>query len=155
MTIYRSEEEKQRLKDAYTVAVQQLGVEVEERYVETRHGRTHILSAGPTTGPPVVVFHGGNATNPMTVDWYSGLAEEHRLITPDSIGQPGYSAETRPDPQGEGYGERVVDVLDACDIRAAPMIGTSYGSGIVLRTAAVAPEYGDSIISQLRTVPRF
>ena len=80
-----------------------------------------------------------NATNPLTLAWYSGLADEFRLIAPDTIGHPGKSAETRLDPQEEEYGEWVVDLLDAFALQSAPMIGTSYGAGIMLRTAAVAP----------------
>lgn len=140
MSIYRSATGRQLLEEAYTDAIQQLGVEVDAQYIETRHGETHVLSAGPVSGTPVIVFHGGNATNPMTLGWYAGLADEYRLLAPDIIGQPGYSAETRVDPSGDGYGEWVVDLLDTLDIQAAPMIGTSYGSGIIIRTAAVAPE---------------
>lgn len=140
MSIYRSSSGRRALAEAYSAAVEQLGIEVDERYVETRHGETHVILAGPPNGEPVVGFHGGNATNPMTLAWYTGLTEEYRLIAPDTIGQPGYSAETRVDPQGDDFGEWVVDLLDAFEIQAAPMIGTSYGSGIILRTAAVAPE---------------
>ncbi|ELZ00838.1 alpha/beta hydrolase [Natrialba asiatica DSM 12278] len=124
----------------YDAAADRLGVDIDERRVETRHGSTHLLVAGPPDGPPVIVFHGSNATNPMTLAWYTGLADDYRLIAPDTIGQPGKSAETRVDPNGSGYGEWTVDILDALDIASASMIGTSYGAGIVLRTAAVAPE---------------
>lgn len=140
MSIYRSSAGRKSLENVYTAAIEKLDVEVDERYVETRHGETHVLLGGPENGEPVVVFHGGNATNPLTLDWYSGLAEEYRLIAPDTIGQPGYSAETRVDPSGNGYGEWVVDLLDTFEIQAAPMIGTSYGGGIILRVAALAPE---------------
>lgn len=140
MSIYRSPTGRQALEEVYIDAVEQLEIEVDERYVETRYGETHLLLAGSTSGEPVVIFHGGNATNPMTLGWYTGLAEEYRLIAPDTIGQPGYSAETRVDPRGDGYGEWVVDLLDTFEIRTASMIGTSYGGGIILRTAAVAPE---------------
>lgn len=131
---------RRALEDVYTDAVERLRIDVEERYVETRHGETHLLVAGPAKGEPVVVFHGGNATNPMTLAWYAGLAGEYRLIAPDTIGQPGYSAETRVNPRGDGYGEWVLDLLDTFGIHAASMIGTSYGAGIILRTAAVVPE---------------
>ncbi|WP_123538802.1 alpha/beta fold hydrolase [Halosimplex salinum] len=144
MGIYRSSTGRDVLRAAYARAVERLGVDVEERYVETRHGETHVLLAGPQDGPPLVVFHGGNATNPMTLGWYAGLADEYRLIAPDTIGQPGHSAETRVDPDGDGYGEWVVDLLDAFTLESAPMVGTSYGGGIVLRTAAVAPDRIDS-----------
>ena len=144
MSIYRSSTGRQTLEEVYTAAVEELEVEVDERFVETRHGETHVLLAGPENGTPIFVFHGGNTTNPLTLAWYSNLAEEYRLIAPDTIGQPGYSAETRVDPRGDGYGKWVVDLLDAFDVQSAPMIGTSYGGGIILRTAALSPEKIDS-----------
>jgi len=140
MTIYRSSIGKQALESIYTDAVEKLDVEVDEQYVKTRYGKTHLLLAGPENGDPIILFHGGNATNPMTLAWYAGLAKEYRLIAPDTIGQPGYSAETRVNPRGDGYGEWVTDILDAFEIQSAPMIGTSYGSGIILRTATVSPK---------------
>lgn len=140
MSIYRSSIGSQTLEKVYTDAVGKLKVNVDERYVATRHGETHVLLAGPENGEPVFVFHGGNATNPMTLGWYAGLAEEYRLVAPDTIGQPGYSAETRVDPKGDSYGEWVVDILDTFETEAASLVGTSYGSGIILRAAAIAPE---------------
>ncbi|ELZ26495.1 alpha/beta hydrolase [Halogeometricum pallidum JCM 14848] len=138
MSIYRSEAGRRALESAYEDAVARL--DVDRRRVEARHGSTHVLLAGPEDGRPAFAFHGGNATNPMTLSWYAGLAEQYRLIAPDTIGQPGLSAEVRVPPRGDGYGEWVVDLLDAFDVRSAPMVGTSYGAGIVLRTATHAPD---------------
>lgn len=140
MSTYRSETGRERLHECYDRALDRLDVAIEERTVETRHGDTHVLLAGPSGAPPIFCFHGGNATNPMTLAWYTDLAQDYRLIAPDTIGQPGYSAETRVNPVGDGYGEWVVDLLEAFECDAAPMIGTSYGAGIVLRTAALVPE---------------
>lgn len=140
MSIYRSTAGKRALEAVYADAVDRLGLDVEDRRIDTRHGETHVLEAGAEGGPPILVFQGGNATNPMTLAWYAGLADNYRLIAPDTIGQPGHSAETRVDPRGDGYGEWVVDLLDGLGIDSAPMIGTSYGAGIVLRTAAFAPD---------------
>ncbi|MFC6763850.1 alpha/beta fold hydrolase [Natrinema soli] len=140
MTIYRSEEGKRELEHWYDIAVDHLEISVDETHIETRYGSTHVLLAGPADGPPIFVFHGGNATNPMTLAWYIDLADEYRLIAPDTVGHPGKSAETRLDPEGDEYGKWVVDVLDAFDVDAAPMIGTSYGAGIIVRTGAYAPD---------------
>ena len=140
MSIYRSSTGRRALEAVYAAAVEDLAVDVDERLVDTRHGETHVLLAGPADGEPVVVFHGGNATNPLTLSWYTDLADAYRLIAPDTVGQPGHSAETRVDPSGDGYAEWVVDLLDAFDLHRVPTIGTSYGAGIVLRTAAVAPD---------------
>ncbi|MFB6201507.1 MAG: alpha/beta fold hydrolase [Halorhabdus sp.] len=140
MSIYGSQEGKQSLEEAYDTAVNRLEVSIAEREIDTRHGATHVLTAGADSGQPIIVLHGGNSTNPLTLSWFTDLTEEYRLIAPDIIGQPGYSAETRVDPRGDGYGEWVVDILDALDIQTGSMVGTSYGSGVILRTAALAPE---------------
>ena len=165
MSIYRSAAGKRAIERVYESGITALPFDVDSQYVDTRHGRTHVLLAGPADGRPVVVFHGGNSTNPLSLAWYADLADEYRIVAPDTIGQPGLSAETRVDPRGDGYGEWVVDLLDAVDLGSGeressvkrsiengsvesgstgldsvPMIGTSYGSGIVLRTAAYAPE---------------
>ncbi|ESP88840.1 alpha/beta fold hydrolase [Candidatus Halobonum tyrrellensis] len=140
MSAYRSAAGRRELEHLYDDAVDRLGVDVAERRVDTRHGSTHVLLAGAADAPPVVLFHGGNVTNPLTLAWYAGLADDYRLVAPDTPGHPGKSAPTRLDPRGDGYGEWVADLLDAFGVDAAPVVGTSYGAGVALRTAAVAPE---------------
>ncbi|GAB7017341.1 alpha/beta fold hydrolase [Halostagnicola bangensis] len=144
MSIYRSAAGRRALERCYDTAVDRLEVDVDERIVETRYGPTHVLLAGPEGAQPIFVFHGGNATNPMTLAWYTALADEYRLVAPDTVGHPGKSAETRLDPSGAEYGKWVVDVMDAFDVESAPMIGTSYGAGIIVRTAAFSPDRIDS-----------
>lgn len=89
MSVYRSVTGKQALAAVYTDALETLDVDVDERHIDTRHGETHVLLTGPAHGEPIIGFHGGKATNQLTLDWYSDLAEAYRLIAPDTIGQPG------------------------------------------------------------------
>lgn len=139
-SIYRSRRGKARILDLYDRGVAALGMEVEERWVETRFGDTHVLVAGPAAAPPLVAFHGGNALNPLSLGWFRPLARRWRIHAPDTVGHPGRSAETRPDPGGDGYGLWAVDALDGLGLERVPMVGPSYGGGIILRLAAVAPE---------------
>lgn len=139
-TIYRSRRGKARILDLYDRGVAALGMEVEERWVETRFGETHVLVVGPTGAPPLVAFHGGNALNPLSLAWFRPLARRWRIHAPDTVGHPGKSAETRLDPRGDGYGLWAGDALDGLGLERVPMVGPSYGAGIILRLAAVAPE---------------
>lgn len=59
---------------------------ITDHWVETRAGRTHLLTAGDPTAPPVMIFQGGNVTNPVTLAWVQGLADEYYLIAPDTPG---------------------------------------------------------------------
>lgn len=140
MTIYRSPAGRRALQSVYSAALAQLDITLESASIETAVGTTHVLSTPARDRPPVLLLHGGNATNPMTLSWYTGLARSHRLIAPDTIGQPGHSDETRVDPRGDAFGVWVGDILDHFGIESAPMLGTSYGAGIVLRAAAHTPD---------------
>lgn len=137
--IYRSEDGREEIEALYERGVRRLSVDVDERRVPTRYGDTHVLEAGPPDAPTVVAFHGGNTVNPLTLAWFRGLADDYRLVAPDLIGHPGLSAQTRLDPASDEYAEWVVDALDALGIGSAPMIGASFGAGVVLSTAAYAP----------------
>lgn len=118
-----------------------LEVPVQEKYVDTGGGQTHLLTAGDDTDPPLVVFQGGNVTTPITLSWVQALAEEYHLIAPDTPGQPGKTTVETP----EKYTPWVVDLLDALDLQSARMIGISHGAGIVLETAVDAPERIDAV----------
>jgi pimeloyl-ACP methyl ester carboxylesterase len=126
-----------RFGDLYDDAISVLlDVPVTDRWIETRAGRTHVLTAGDATAPPVVVFQGGNVTNPVTLAWVQELSSEYYLIAPDTPGQPGWSDPHEPDE----YGPSVVDVLDGLGIDRAAMVGISHGGGVLLEAAVHAPD---------------
>lgn len=112
-----------------------LDVPVTDEWLDTGNGRTHLLAAGDASAPPVIVFQGGNVTNPVTLAWVQALAEDYYLVAPDTPGQPGKTTiETLPE-----FGPWVVDVLDGLGIDSAAMIGASHGAGVLLEAAAHAP----------------
>jgi len=139
-SIYKNADGRAAIRRCYDEFVAELGVPIGERTVRTRFGDTHVLVAGPELAPPLVIFHGGNVVNPVSLRWFLPLIHEFRVYAPDTIGHPGKSAETRVSPRDCSYGQWVVDLLDGLGLEKAPMIGPSYGGGILLRTAAFAPE---------------
>ena len=139
-SIYKSSEGEAELTMLYDKALDSLGIEYEDRMVDTRFGATHVLVSGPKGAPPLFVLHGGNSTNPLTFSWFLPFTEDYRLYAPDTIGHPGKSAQIRLSPSDNSYGQWVTDVLDALNLEQVPFIGPSYGAGIILRTAAHAPE---------------
>jgi pimeloyl-ACP methyl ester carboxylesterase len=109
----------------------------EEQWVETLSGETHVLLLGDPSSPPVVVFQGGNVTTPVTLAWFQDLADEFYLIAPDTPGEPGKSESSNDEVD---YGHWVVDLLDGLALDAPATIGPSHGAGVVLETAALAPD---------------
>ena len=139
-SIYRSPEAHAAVRELYDRARKALPMATESRMVSTRFGETHVLSAGPADGRPLVVFGGGNVVGPLTLGWFTGLASTFRLIAPDTIGQPGLSAGTRVSGRDASLGEWARDVVDGLGLETVRAVGVSYGAGVLLRLAEVAPE---------------
>ena len=139
-TIYRSERARLEIEALYDRARARLAFETQERLVPTRFGDTHVLQAGPEEASPIVVFQGGNVVNPLTLAWFASLTDRYRIHAPDTIGQPGKSSGARVSANDASLGEWAADVMDGLGVAAAAVIGISYGGGVVLRLAALAPE---------------
>lgn len=139
-SIYKTSAGRTHLQGIYLRALEGLRAPVTRRTIETRFGSTHLLETGSEGDPPVVLFQGGNSLNPLSLAWFLPLASRYRLYAPDTVGHPGFSAETRLSPKDLSYGEWASDVLDALELDQASIIGPSFGAGIALRLAALAPE---------------
>jgi pimeloyl-ACP methyl ester carboxylesterase len=139
-SIYRTPQGEAIIHALYDKHLAQTGIATESRMVETRFGLTHVLLAGPEAGPPLVLLHGGNTTNPITLAWIKPLLGKYRLYAPDTLGHPGKSAPVRLSPRDDSYGQWLVDVLDAFGLDQPAIMAGSYGAGILLRTAACAPQ---------------
>ena len=123
----------------YDEALGRLGPGCETRRIGTSSGETHVILAGPEDAPPLVVLPGGNFLNPLCLSWFLPLAATFRLYAPDIVGQPGRSARTRPSARGDGHARWLGEVLDGLGLGPAPFVGISYGAGLVLRLAGLAP----------------
>lgn len=99
-----------------------------------------MLITGPKDAKPLIIFQGGNCINPMTLSWFTSLFGEYRIYAPDSIGHPGYSAQTRISAKDDSFAMWVSELLDYYKLEKCAFIGPSYGGGIILRLAAFMPE---------------
>jgi pimeloyl-ACP methyl ester carboxylesterase len=117
-----------------------LGRACASHIVPTTHGETHVLVTGPVDAPPVLVFHGGNFVGPYTLAWVLPVLDRFRVYAPDTVGHPGLSAQTRLSPRDLSYGRWAAEVLDGLGLERVSAIGTSYGAGILLRLAELAPD---------------
>lgn len=103
-SIYRTAAGEAVIKAHYEQELARLDLPVQRAVLPTRYGETHLLIAGPEGAPPILLFHGGNVTNPLTLAWFRPLAERFRIYAPDTIGHPGLSAQTRLSPRDDSYG---------------------------------------------------
>lgn len=102
-------------------------------------------------GPPVILVHGFAASRTITwkntgwVDWLLGMGRT--VIALDCRGH-GESAKPH---SSEAYNDRkmardIVSVMEASDIRSAPIIGYSMGSYLVIALMHIAPERVEQVV---------
>jgi pimeloyl-ACP methyl ester carboxylesterase len=137
---YRSEAGRAALLAVYNRWLAMLPAGVGRMEVQTRFGPTNVLVAGPEDAPPLVIHQGGNFPNPATLHWFAPLMTCFRVFAPDLPGAPGYSAPHHLDGRKGALHGWAREVLDALDLERVPHLGVSFGAGIILELASVAPE---------------
>ena len=138
--LYRSEAGKAEVMALYERKLANLAMAHASRFIETRFGRTHVLTIGPETAPPLVALHGVHFAGPFMADFAGPFAEKFRIYIPDIVGQPGRSAEFQPETSGHNYAGWLTDVLDGLKLDSVPLLGISFGGAVALDLAALAPE---------------
>ncbi len=84
-TIYRTPDGEKILMEIYDRQLRSLNTEYDSGIVQTRFGKTHVITAGNKSGKPLVIFHGGNSTNPYNLKAFLPLLENFRIYAPDTL----------------------------------------------------------------------
>ncbi len=140
--VYKSAQSEQLLKELYKKQLTTITVPYEEKMVETRFGKTHIVIYGNPNGKTVLGFHGGNSTNPYSLRTFTKHIDMNkiRFVVPDTIGNIGFSSDNKISSSNNDYGKWACDIMDALGLKKVVVFGGSYGSGIAIRLATYAPE---------------
>ncbi len=138
--IYKSEAGKAEIMAWYDKGLAYWTLPYKGRTVETRHGPTALLDAGPDDGAPVVLLHGSASTAVFWVPEAKQLSPSLRVLAVDIPGEPGHSDTNRPSWQDHSFAEWLVDLLDGLGLDRTAVVGLSQGAWIALRFATVFPE---------------
>lgn len=140
--LYKSPDHYRAMMDQYDRSIARWPIPYETQFVETRHGRTHVIVCGRADAPPLMIFHGwaANASALYTEYDLKRLGEVFRLYLPDTIGQTGRSDPRRPSKDGPAYSEWTVDVINSLGIDHLYLMGISGGGYLSLKAASVLGE---------------
>ncbi|MDE7299606.1 MAG: alpha/beta hydrolase [Lachnospiraceae bacterium] len=139
-SIYKSAEARAKILALYDRQLKELGIPVRDLYVETSFGRTHLVECGDFSRPPLLVFHGGNATTAYNLKYCDFLLPHFHIYAVDTIGHPGKSAETSLSPFNHDYGKWGREVIEQLGCGPIACLGGSFGGGILVKTMCAAPE---------------
>lgn len=132
-----SEVKNQKLtyEEAYDQALKLWQVPFEERYIDTRFGKAHLLVSGPENAEPLVLLHGLNASSTM---WYPNikqLSEYYRIYAIDFFMEPGRSVCQSEVENTEQIIDWYYEIFDALKLEKFSVLGASRGGWLGLNIA--------------------
>lgn len=119
--------------------------------VPTSWGRTHVLTAGPPTGPTVVLLHGDGATATAWAAVATELAGL-RALAPDQPGNPGRSSSSRPFRTTADLVAWLDELMTEVAGGPVHLVGHSAGAHLAL---SYALEHGGGLASLVLLDPTF
>jgi len=134
--VYRTANSREILLAVYDEVMDTWSFPLESNMVPTRHGETHVVTAGDRSKPALVLLHGSAAN---IRGWGAAIPEYGRdffVLAADIPGEAGRSAPERPSWQGEEYIEWLDDVLAAFTVERTALLGLSLGGWIAACYAA-------------------
>jgi pimeloyl-ACP methyl ester carboxylesterase len=137
--LYWTEAGRQRLLGRYATLLQHCPVPHEQRRMATCSGETFVLSCGPASAPPLLLLHGGNTNSLMWLRSLVAWSQHFRVHAVDTIGDPGFSAPTRPALNSDAHARWLDDVWRALGIARAAVVGASFGGWLALDYAIRRP----------------
>lgn len=140
MTNYKSAEGEQAVLEHYDNVIKQWPVAYTQLKISTCEGETHILCCGNEDLPPLLLLHGSMANASA---WYfdvEALSEHFRVYAVDMIGEPGFSANSRPPLASDAYALWLDDVLSELGLSQVAIAGESLGGWLALDYAIRRPD---------------
>src|SRR5262245_55382954 len=137
--IYKSEAGRQAVERQYANALQRWPVAQRQLRVPTRQGETFVVLSGEKRATPVVLFHGSGTNASAWMHDVAEWAQQFRVYAVDMIGEPGFSAPSRPPFGSDAYVEWLDDVWDQLGLQRASIVGISLGGWLGLEYAVKRP----------------
>jgi pimeloyl-ACP methyl ester carboxylesterase len=138
--LWKNQSAYQRMQNFYDRELANITVPYSTCYIDTRYGKTHVLTAGNPENPPLVFWHGMNASILGWINEINAFSDEYFVVAADCPGDTGRSAPNRMNRKTMQHGEWAADVLNAVGIQSAYHVGISGGGWLILKLANVAPE---------------
>jgi pimeloyl-ACP methyl ester carboxylesterase len=148
-SIYKNPAIEKQLMAIYDNRMAQWPVPYENRYLNTRYGKVHVIISGPVEAPPLFLLHASAMASWSWLYNIKGLNKHYRTYAIDTIGDAGRSvlADINIYPEdGQSLADLYSEIMDTLGVEKVSFIGASQGGFITTNMALYAPERVKKII---------
>jgi pimeloyl-ACP methyl ester carboxylesterase len=144
--VYKSVEGQEKVLAQYAELLARWPVPCEHRHVTTCEGETFIVECGPVSAPPLLLLQGSGGNSAMWLRDVAPWAQAHRVLAVDVIGEPGFSAPSRPPLTSDAHARWLDDVMQGLGVTRTSLVGVSLGGWLALDYAARRADRVDKLI---------
>jgi pimeloyl-ACP methyl ester carboxylesterase len=112
----------------------------------TSQGETFVIAHGKADGPAVLMLHGSASNALVWARDATALGRYARVFAIDVIGEPGFSAESRPPLASGAYVQWLDEVMVGLGLPRAAIVGISLGGWLALEYAANRAEKVSALV---------
>ncbi len=138
--IYRTAEGERLVRERYAAFLKHWPVERQEFHIPTSQGETFVIASGTEGAPSLLLLHSGGANAGMWIGEVRAFAEHFRVYAVDMIGEPGFSAPSRPPLVSDAHAVWLDEVLRYLSVDRVSIVGASLGGWLALDYATRRPE---------------
>ena len=138
-TVWKTEAGRARLEAWYERFRGRIAAPTESREVPTSLGPSHVLLAGPASGPPLVCLHAMRTGSAHLVSELGGLLDRFRVVAPDLPGQSVRGPLVRASLADDSLARWLLEVCDGLGLGEVNLFGVSWGGFVARQTASAAP----------------
>jgi len=138
--VWKTEAAGEAVRARYAQFLAYWPAENEQLRLPTAQGETFVIASGPRDAPAVLLLHGALANSSSWMGDVGALARHFRVFAVDMIGEPGFSAPSRPPLASDAYAGWLDEVMAGLGLQRAALVGISLGGWLALDYATRRPE---------------
>tara|TARA_B100000579_G_scaffold293076_1_gene243485 strand:- start:117 stop:1088 length:972 start_codon:yes stop_codon:yes gene_type:complete len=146
LSLYKSEEGYKKMMSWYNRVQEEILVDHESVFADTRFGKTHIILAGKENLKSILLIPGVAGCAPLWRHQINAFSEHFRVFAIDIVGQPGKSAANPPSVFNDDFTDWLEDIIHSLNIEKPHIVGVSTGGTTAMDMAIRKPDLIDKTV---------